>query len=273
METIYDVLTGMEKIGKVTDLPLERHKGMEFENINTGQGIDIQFKNVDFKFPYDYDLSLKNVSFDILPGEKVCISGPSGSGKSMLLNVLSGLYEHYNGIIAFNDVPLMNLDPISLRSYIGDCLSQKTLFKGTVIENLEMGSPDVSFEDVQWALSKLELHDFVNSLPMGLETNIVPETPTLPQSVVRKLILARCVAKRPQLLVMDDFFSMWEKDERERICEFLTCAEMRTVVSVSNDPTFAAKCDKIIVLEKGSIRDVGTFHEISQKPYFDNLFK
>ncbi|MEM7510853.1 MAG: ABC transporter transmembrane domain-containing protein, partial [Bacteroidota bacterium] len=102
METIYDVLTGMEKIGKVTDLPLERHKGMEFENINTGQGIDIQFKNVDFKFPYDYDLSLKNVSFDILPGEKVCISGPSGSGKSMLLNVLSGLYEHYNGIIAFN---------------------------------------------------------------------------------------------------------------------------------------------------------------------------
>ncbi|MEM6767372.1 MAG: ATP-binding cassette domain-containing protein [Bacteroidota bacterium] len=273
METIYDVLTGMEKIGKVTDLPLERHKGMDFEQINTGQGIDIQFKNVDFKFPYDHHLALKNVSFDILPGEKVCISGPSGSGKSMLLNVISGLYEHYNGIIAFNDVPLMNLDPISLRSYIGDCLSQKTLFRGSVIENLKMGSPEVSFEDVQWALSKLELHDFVNSLPMGLETDIVPETPTLPQSVVRKLILARCVAKRPQLLVMDDFFSIWEKDERERICEFLTCAEMRTVVSVSNDPTFAVKCDKVIVLEKGAIRDVGSFQEISQKPYFENLFK
>ncbi len=273
METIYDVLTGMEKIGKITDLPLERHKGMDFAEINTGQGIHVDFKNVDFKFPYEHNLTLKNVSFDLLEGEKVCLAGPSGSGKSMLLSIISGLYEHYNGVITYNNVPLMNLDPISIRSYIGDCLSQKTLFRGSVLENLNMGKPEVTFEDVQWALSKLNLMDFVHSLPDGLETALVPETPVLPQSVVRKLILARCIAKRPQLLVMDDFFAMWDRDEREEICEFLTCAEMRTVVAVSNDPTFASKCDKIIVLEKGGIKDIGTYEEISQKPYFENIFK
>jgi ABC-type bacteriocin/lantibiotic exporter with double-glycine peptidase domain len=170
-------------------------------------------------------------------------------------------------------VPLGNFDPISLRAHIGDCLSQKILFQGTVMENLTMGRPDISYEDVRWALENLELTEFVQTLPEGLETELVPESPLMPQSVVRRLILAKCIAKRPQLLVMDDFLPVMEKEHLDHIIDFLTCDEMNTVIAASNDPVFAAKCDKIVVMQEGTVIDTGTFEEIKEKAYFELLYQ
>lgn len=272
MDTIYDVLTAVEKIGKVTDLPLERTDGIDFKEVATGYGVDVKIDKLNFSFPGENMKSLQEVSFHIKPGEKVCIAGHAGSGKSVLLNVVSGLYENYEGSIAFNEISLKNLNIVSLRSYIGDCLSQKNLFKATLMENLTMGKKDILLENVMWSLDRLGLSDFVRSLPEGLNTIINPETPQLPFSISRKLVLARSIAKRPQLLIMDDFFSIWEKDDKRVICEFLTCNDLDTVISVSNDRVFAKMCSKIIIMENGTVKKVGRPDQILNDPIYTSLF-
>ena len=241
METIYDVLTAVEKIGKVTDLPLERPSGIPFSEVNKGNGIAMTLRNVSFKRPGDEWKSLDHINFHVKAGEKVCIAGPPGSGKTLLLNIITGLYDSYEGNIVYNDIPIRNLDLISTRSYIGDCLSEHVLFRGTVEENLRMGREEVSFEDMMWALKRLGLLDFIHSLPQGLNTMLVPEGPQFPQSIVKKLILTRCIAKRPQLLVMEDFLAVWDFEEKERICEFLTCGDINTMIAVGNDAGLATK--------------------------------
>ena len=272
METIYDVLTAVEKLGKVTDMPLERSSGIDFEEVSKPEGIKLRFKNVSFSLPGSPVAGLKNISFDVQPGEKVCISGFTGAGKTLLLNLISGLYESYSGNISYNDLSMRDIDSITVRSYIGDCLSQKILFRGTVLENLNMGKPEIEMKDVQWALERLNLTEFVHSLPDGLHTMLVPEGIQVPQGIARKLILARCLAKRPQLLVMEDFFSLWEPVDRSQICEFLTCGEMKTVVAVSNDQMFASLCDRVIVLDQGKIVDDDSYYNIASKSYFSEIF-
>ncbi len=273
MDTIYDVLTAVEKIGNVTDLPLERHEGVDFSEVNSDKGIALRLRNVNFSLPGEERNSLRDISLDITPGEKVCISGHSGAGKTLLLNVISGLYENFSGTLAFNDMPVRNIDPISLRAYIGDCLSQKILFRGNVWENLTMGRPEVTLKDVQWVLERIGLTEYIQSLPEGLNTMILPEGPQFPQSVIRKLILARCIAKRPKLLLMDDFFSIWNKSERDRIGNFITCNEIETVIVVSNNAEFAKLCDRVVVMDHGKIIDIETFPAITHKAYYPQIFQ
>jgi ABC-type bacteriocin/lantibiotic exporter with double-glycine peptidase domain len=272
METIYDVLTAVEKIGKVTDLPLEREEGIDFKEIATGYGVNVKVQGLNFAFPGEKFKSLNDVNFRIKAGEKVCVAGHAGSGKTVLLNVISGLYENYDGSIAFNDIPLVNIGITSLRSNIGDCLSQKNLFKASVLDNVTMGSDHITLENVLWALDRLDLSDFVRSLPEGLETIVNPETPQLPFSITRKLVLARSIAKRPQLLIMDDFFSVWEKDDKRILCEFLTCNDLDTVISVSNDKMFANMCSKVIIMENGTVIDIGKPEQIVEDPKYSSLF-
>ncbi len=272
METIYDVLTAVEKLGKVMDLPLERHTGINFKEVNHEDGLKLSLSNVSFSIPDSPVGGLQNISFEIQPGEKVCISGFTGAGKTLLINILSGLYDSYTGNISYNDLSIRDLDLLTVRSYIGDCLSQKILFRGTVLENLNMGRSEIEMKDVQWALQRLNLTEFVQSLPQGLHTMLVPEGIQIPQGIARKLILARCLAKRPQLLVMEDFFSLWEPIDRKQICEFLTCGEMQTVVAISNDQMFASLCDRVIVLDQGQVVDIDSYFNISTKSYHSEIF-
>ncbi len=271
-ETVYDVLTAMEKLGKITDLPLERHKGIDFREEDTQLPMAIKARDVSFSFPGDLQSSLQHINLVAQPGEKVCIAGFNGSGKSLMLTLISGLYENYTGFITYNDIPMKNYDPIILRGFIGDCLNQKVLFRGTVIENITMGQANVSMESVRWALEKLELNEYIHSLPEGLQTELVPEGPQLPDSITRKLILARAIAKRPRLLVMDDFLQPMDHGERDRIGSFLTACPLWTLIITSNDPVLAAKCDNVYVLSRGSVIDSGPFREIATKPYAKDLF-
>ena len=186
-EVVYDVLTGMEKIGKITDLPLEKESGIEFDTVDTGKGLSVKLKDLTFSYPGDEQASLFHISMDVKAGEKVCISGFSGSGKTLLLNVISGLYDSFTGVLSYNDVPYRNYSVSSVRAVIGDCLSQKVLFRGSLLENLTMGREDVTLQNLRSALDKLGLTEFIQHLPEGLNTQLVPESPMLPEGVVRRL--------------------------------------------------------------------------------------
>jgi len=272
MDTIYDVLTAVEKIGKVTDIPLEDTNSSRLEKLEFSKGISVSVQDLSFTFLDEKKHGIQSVSLDIQPGEKVCIAGPNGSGKTMLLSLLSGLYTEYEGNISFNEVPLRNLDIVHLRNYLGDCLSQKNLFRGTILENLTMGNDDIMLEDVMWAIKKMGIHDYIKSLPDGLQTEVVPDSPQVPFSISKKLIMARCLAKRPKILLVDDFFSVWTPNEREGVCNFLTCDELDTVIAVSGEKKYAKNCDRIIIMNEGSLVTVGTPNEILNNPSFEHLF-
>lgn len=272
MDTIYDVLTAVEKIGKVTDLPLEEYNTSRLEKLEFSKGISVGMHGLSFTFPNANRPSIRNANLEIKSGEKICIAGDHGSGKTMLLKLISGIYSDYEGNISFNQVPLRNLDVVHLRSYLGDCISQKNLFRGTILDNLTMGNSEVLLEDVMWAINRVGLSDYVKSLPLGLQTEVVPESPQIPSSVSQKMIVARCLAKHPKVLLMDDFFSFWMPTEREEVCDFLTCDELDTVIAVSGELDYAKNCDRIIIMDEGDLVAVGTPNEILNNPSFKYLF-
>jgi ABC-type bacteriocin/lantibiotic exporter with double-glycine peptidase domain len=271
METIYDVLTGLEKIGKVTDMPLEKPEGLDYETMrDLKKGMGVELRDVSFTFPGEELPVLHNINLDIKEKEKICIAGESGSGKTLLLSLISGIYERFHGALIYNELPFNNYDIVSLRSYIGDILSQKTLFRGTILENITMGRERVTLADVQWALDNVGLTDYINRMHEGLNTMLSPEGRQLPRSVVRRLIMAKAIVKRPHLVVMDDIAPTNRKDIREDIFQFLCMEECWTLVGATNDPAFASRCDRVLVMAQGTIIDQGDYPTMSKK--YPNLF-
>jgi ABC-type bacteriocin/lantibiotic exporter with double-glycine peptidase domain len=164
LETMYDVITSLEKIGQVTDLELERETGMNIHEMALKNGLKVEVSNIDFHYPDQEKNVFKNASLTINDGEKMILLGDGSSGKTTFLYLLNGLYQVKSGTVSFNDLPLANFNPVHIRSLIGNCFSNETLFEGTILENITMGRDSVAFENVQWVVEKLKLTDYIKSL-------------------------------------------------------------------------------------------------------------
>lgn len=274
MDTIYDMLTALEKIGAVTDIELEDDEGIAFEEINNlDKGIKIKATNLSYQFPDAHKPLLKNLNFEIQMGEKICISGYNSSGKSTLLQIISGLYENFTGALTYNDIPRDNLNINSLRYYIGNYSPQDDLFDGTLLENITMGAESVSLADVTEAIQKVGLQEFIDNLPKGYNTIIEPTGGRMSRTVIKKIILARGIVHRPRLLAMEELLAKFERTERENVINLLTDKNQKwTLVVVSNDPALAAKCDRVFVMKDGEIISEGSFKEVSKHNCFETNF-
>lgn len=273
LETIYDVLTGIEKIGNVTDLPIEDEEGINFESIDTGKGIKIDVKKLSYRFPGAKKQTLKDVSFSLGPGEKVCVAGFNGSGKSTLLNIVATLFHEYDGVITYNDYSIKTLNLASVRSFTGESLSDKELINGSIEENISMGRENITFQDVKEAATYVGLDDYIQSQALGYDTVIVPHDMTVPRSMINKITLARSIAEKPRLFLLDEIFLNMQRDDKDKIIDFFTDeSKPWTMMAATTDAKFASRCDKVIILNNGTIQDIGSFSEIAQKPYFDNIF-
>ena len=182
LETIYDVLTSLEKIGQVTDLDLESDIGFPLDQ--DGQGMEINLEKVNFNYPGTTFKSLRQVSLNINPGERILLAGGNGSGKTTLLYILAGLYEINDGLLQFNGKSWRTLNLESLRSSIGDFLSHEQLFEASIQENITMGREDITEENLRWAITNLKLESFINSQDQGLNTMVDPEGKRFSGSVI-----------------------------------------------------------------------------------------
>jgi len=260
LETIYDVLTALEKIGQVTDLELERTEETDLTIRQDGPGLEVELSAVDFSFPGQKDLVLNQLSLLVKSGEKIVITGENGSGKSTTLQLLAALYEPLKGAITYDQLPKNNYEPISLRSVIGDSLTQEQLFEGSILENISMGRADATFENVRWAVSHLGLENFIKEQALGYNTVLDPQGKKLPRSIVQKLILARSIADKPRLLLLEDAFEHLEAKDRKQIIDFLTGPDAKwSLVAVSSNEYLAKSCDQIMVMEKGKIIKIGKY--------------
>lgn len=252
LETVYDVLTALEKIGQVSDLEIEETKGVESICQKNDCGMKVSLRDVRFSYPDGDKEILCGISLDVEGRESVIIKGQNGSGKSTLLQIIAGLYDVNSGQVIYNDLPKGNLDLTTLRSHIGDCLTQEQLFDGTILENIAMGREGATFENVKWAVQNLKLESFINALPNGYETLVDPQGKKLPKSITQKLLLARSIADRPKLLLLEDALEHLDDEERRSIVDFLVKKEHDwTIVAVSASSYFQSKVDRVVQMDNG----------------------
>ena len=256
METIYDVLTGLEKMGQVTDIEMERQEGIVEICKEEEKGMEVELEQIRFTYPGgDYEI-ITDLDLHVTPGESVVVCGHNGSGKSTLLQILAALYDVTHGQVIYNGLPKGNLDLISLRSSIGDCLAHEQLFDGTVLENITMGRERATFDNVKWAVHSLGLDRFINSLPNGYETVLDPQGKKLPKSTIQKLLLVRAVADRPKLLLLEDALEHLDDEDRKQAVDFLLEKEQGwTLVAVSADNYLRSKADRVYLMEGGCFKN------------------
>ena len=253
-ESIYDVLTALEKIGTVTDLPLDSIEGADLVKNGSKNGLRIEVNNLTYKFPEATRPTLRNINLIIESGERICISGFSNSGKSTLLALLSGAYTDFEGTISYNGIPIGNINLESLRGVIGDSLHQEKLLKGTILENITLGRPGISMDRVIKAAGLVLLDHTVKSMKDGYNTLINPEGKNLSESLISKIILARSLVIESQLVLISDHLDSLEKNELQKIISnLIEQHDPPTMVIISNRPEVAAKCDRIIFMNNGEI--------------------
>jgi ABC-type bacteriocin/lantibiotic exporter with double-glycine peptidase domain len=273
IESIYDAITATEKLGDVTDLPLEREGGTCVTGNNERKGLSIDTSDLTYMSAVTQLPIIDRVNLSIEGGENVCISGYNGSGKSTLIHILSAVYQDFEGSISYNNIPSPNIDINDLRSGIGDNFTQQDLFYGTIAENVTMGEVSVTSEKLQEALDFAGLSRFIRRLPDGFNTHIGPNGVFLSQSVIKSLILARSVIRNPILMAMEDDFYNFERLEKQRIIDYLTDeARPWTLLIVSNDPSVAKACDRVIVMKDGSVIANASSDNLQEEPWYHEIF-
>ncbi len=271
LENVYDVLTSLDKIGMVTDLPIENPSGYKLEAITGHEGMLVEVKNLKFSYPEIKKTILQEVSFTLNSGERVCLAGANNSGKTTLLHLLLGLYTSFEGSITYNNLPLRNLNKANLRRHIGDNLSHEQLFDGTLLENLTLGN-HVPVKDVLWALDVAGLKDYVEQAPEGLHTHLSAGSYQLPHSLARKMIVARSLVLQPRFLILDELITGFDKNEKARLLKLLLAPERQwTVLLISNDPEVMQLCNRTMLLYQGKIAADGPYHEVSKHTLFQDL--
>lgn len=274
METIYDMLTALEKIGIVMDIPLDRDGGTPFKEVDTGKGIAVDLTNIRFKFVDDDSYTLKDISMKIEPNERICITGYNRAGKSTLIRLISGFYHKYEGNITFNGIPVTNLNIKDLHNKIGEFTSELDIFEGTILENIRLGHSEITMKEVIEVAKKIGLERFIKQLPDGYQTPLLPGGKNIPGSIRNKIIIARSLIVQPQLFTLEYPFTNLEAEDKKEMIDLLTSDENNwTLVAVSDDLEFAKKCDRIIIMKEGNIIEEGSFKEIAQCPHFNNVFR
>ena len=271
METIYDVLTAIEKIGHVTDIPLDRETGIKM-NLKNDENLSVHINELTYRFRDEKDAILTNIKLDISSGEKFCISGYNGSGKSILLQIIAGLYEDFSGSLSYNKIPLGNWNKEELHSLIGDSLSKEDIFKGTLLENITLANPDVSLEEARKIAEIVGLTDFIESKADGYNTDLISEGKNLAKSIRLKIMLARCLVGNPKLILLENNFNLLNEDDKKRFLDYVL-AKKSTVVAISNDPIVASQFDRVAVLEKGKVIAVKNLEELKKEKWYSKLFQ
>lgn len=253
LETFYDVLTSVEKIGQVSDLELEEYENTKTDTCYTS--ILLETENIKFKFPDSENEILSSINLKINQGEKIIINGENGSGKTTLIRLLSGLLEPTSGSFYINDDTFRKINLKQYRSQIGSIIHGETLFEGTILENITFKDSTIPFEDIKWAIDGVQLSGFIKSLPEGLDTNIYPEGRQLSSSNAQKILLARSIIHKPKILFYEDPTDSMDEKVANEMIDFITDKTNKwTIIVSSKNPYWKTKCSRIIEMKNGKIQ-------------------
>jgi ATP-binding cassette subfamily B protein len=233
----------------------------------------IQFNNVSFSYNGEEPV-LKNINLKVNPGETIGIIGPTGSGKSSLINLLCRFYDCTEGSITIDGVNLKDIELNSLRKSISVTMQDVFLFSDTIEGNIAYGVPDISFEEVVKAAQIAGAHDFITSFEEGYDTIIGERGVGLSGGQRQRIALARALVKNPSILILDDTTSAIDMETEHAIQKSLsTVVGDKTTIIIAHRISSVKDADKIIVLEDGNIIEEGNHQELMKKEgYYYNVY-
>lgn len=264
IETIYDVLTGLEKVGTITDLELENHDDSDKEELENGAPIEIKMKQLKLDSPQWNRNILNDIDIEIKPGEKIGLTGEMGAGKSSFLQVIAGLYDRFDGGLFYNGVPYQKVKLESLRSCVGDNLRQEEIFEASLLENISLGRDSVKREQVEELIDLTGLRAFVEDLPDGLYTKLPSSGMGLSSSIRNRILMARGMSGKHSILLIEDNWYHMDVEIRERWLKHLCLECDQTVVMASNNRDALKKFNRIIILKDGRIQKTGSYDELEE---------
>ncbi|MED4229359.1 peptidase domain-containing ABC transporter [Neobacillus cucumis] len=250
------------RIMDILSAPVEQDKGKE-GNVHELKG-EIRLDNVSFQYNQYSQSVLRNISLCIESGEKVAIVGSSGSGKSTLACLLLGLYKPTEGSISFDQVNLDQLDKTMLRKQMGVVMQHTTIFNRSIYENISLHHPKMSPELVLEAAKLAEIHEDILRMPMQYGTMLSETGSNISGGQKQRIALARALTHRPKILLLDEATSALDAKTEQRIQENLAHLSCTRIV-IAHRLSTILDSDKIIVLNRGEIVEVGTHHELLNK--------
>jgi ATP-binding cassette subfamily B protein len=234
----------------------------------------ITFKNVHFAYNPENPV-LRDVSFEIQPGEKVALVGYTGSGKTTIINLINRLYDIQAGTILIDDIPVREYDMGELRSRISTVPQDPFLFTGTVAENISMHDPDISFKDIVESAQTVNADRFIGHLPAAYDENVLEEGRRLSVGQKQLVSFARGVVRKPDIFILDEATSNIDSETEKLIDAAIEkLLEGRTAIIIAHRLSTIRKVDRILVFNKGCLVEEGSHEELLRNGgIYDRLYR
>lgn len=261
--TIFSAMAGAERVFDIMDREIETQEDKAI-SVEGFQG-DITFKNVTFGYEKD-SVVLKNINVDIKKGEKIAFVGSTGAGKTTITNLISRFYDIENGNIFIDGISIKDIDRKSLRENIAMVLQDTHLFTGTIRENIRYGRLNATDEEVVIAAKTASAHSFIMRLEHGYDTVVEGDGQNLSQGQRQLINIARASISKAAILILDEATSSVDTRTEKHIEKGMErLMKERTTLMIAHRLSTVRNCDKIIVLEKGEIIEVGNHKELLDK--------
>lgn len=248
LESYYDLLAAMDKLGHLLDLPLERDFGTT--HLDSARGAAVRISEVCFSYDHRRGNALSNFTLEIQPGERIALFGPNGAGKSTLVDLLFGMRLPDHGRIEIDGIDLRDVKLESFRNHVA-IVKNVEIFEGSIMANVRMGRDEVTVADIRNALAQVALLDDVLDLPDGMHTVLGTGGAPLSLGQAERLMLARALAGKPRLLVLDETLDNMEPSVRDRVLPAVLGPEAPwTLLVVTHSEQVAALCDRQVRLER-----------------------
>ncbi|WP_026884087.1 ABC transporter ATP-binding protein [Clostridium akagii] len=270
--TLQSAVAGAERVFEILDAQEETEDVKNSRIINNPKG-HVQFVNVYFGYRKDVNI-LKNVNFEAQIGESIALVGPTGAGKTTIVNLLTRFYDVTGGKIYIDGVDIREYTRDSLRKCFGIVLQDTYLFTGTIKENIKYGKLDATDKEVQNAAKMANAHEFIKRLPKGYETQLSESGSNLSQGQRQLLAIARAILTNPSILILDEATSSVDTRTELRIQEaMLKLMKGRTSFIIAHRLSTIRDADKIMVIDGGEIIEMGKHEElINKKGKYYNMY-
>ncbi len=277
MSNLYNQLglafTGAERVMDILKEEPDIKNTPDAKEIDVLNGY-VNMKDVSFSYNDDKTI-LKRINIEAFKGEKIAIVGPTGSGKTTIINLLNRFYDTKEGEIYFDDLKIKDINFYSLRKRIGIVLQNTILFSGTIKENLLFGKEDATDNEIEIACIKANIHDYIISLPKGYDTEITSDSNVFSKGQKQLLSIARTILSNPDILILDEATSNVDMITEQKLQQAMnTMMEGKTSFVIAHRLKTIINSDKIIVIKDGKVVEEGTHKDLlSLKGFYNELYQ